>query len=336
MDQENNPDIPTAPSTANSSKLYIIKPIAGKGQGFIASTKIAKGTRILAEAATFKVPRFATNASLIENFIAQGLRRLSKDEQRAFFSLHNAYKSAHKPIVGIMKTNALPLGSSAMQSGLFLDASRINHACAPNAQNTWNATLDKLTVHAVKDVAEGEEITISYLDGTGTHAARQRKLSDAFGFACTCGTCSLPALARQSSDAAQSEIARLDARVADGVQIVATPLACLHDARAVLRLLREEGITDARLPRAYYDAFQIAIANGDLARARVFAQRACVGRVLCEGEDSPEVGRLRALVERPAEHPSYGTTMRWRQAVKKVPLGLGEDEFEKWLWRVAK
>ena len=41
---------------AGDDKLYAIKPIPGKGQGFIATSKISKGTRILLEALVFKMP----------------------------------------------------------------------------------------------------------------------------------------------------------------------------------------------------------------------------------------------------------------------------------------
>ena len=250
--------------------------------------------------------------------------------------MHNAHASSYGPFVGIAKTNALPLGSGATEGGLFLEASRINHACNPNAQNTWNANLDQLTIHTFRDVEEGEEITISYLDGSKSYAARQLSLKTSFGFDCTCQLCSLPPAQRQQSDQRLDEITRLDGLIGDGMRIVSTPVACLYNAHALLRLLEEEGIADSRIPRLYYDALQIVIANGDQARARVFAQRAYAARVVCEGEDSPETIRLKGLAERPAEHRLYGTSTRWKQAVKKVPQGLGEREFEDWLWRKRK
>ena len=46
----------TADVPAGDDKLYAIKPIPGKGQGFIATSKISKGTRILLEALVFKMP----------------------------------------------------------------------------------------------------------------------------------------------------------------------------------------------------------------------------------------------------------------------------------------
>lgn len=125
----------TTDALAGSDRLYAIKPILGKGQSFIATSKILKGTRIMSEAPVFKVPRFATYTQSVESIVIKELKSLSRDQQRAFFALPNAYGSSHSPFLGIARTNVLPLGSGASEGGL-LDASRINHLCRHNAQNT--------------------------------------------------------------------------------------------------------------------------------------------------------------------------------------------------------
>jgi hypothetical protein len=50
----------------------------------------------------------------------------------------------------------------------------------------------------------------------------------------------------------------------------------------MFRLFREEDICDASIPRAYYDAFQIAIGHGDKARTKIFAERAYMARMIVE------------------------------------------------------
>jgi hypothetical protein len=129
------------------------------------------------------------------------------------------------------------------------------------------------------------------------------------------------------------EITRLDAIIGDGMSIVTTPVTCLHHVCAIVRLLEEEDATDARVPSAYYDALQIAIAHGDQARAKVFAERAYAARVVLEGGDSPEAKRLKGFVERPDTHRLFGTTKKWRQEVKKVLQNASAAEFEGWLWK---
>jgi hypothetical protein len=69
------------------------------------------------------------------------------------------------------------------------------------------------------------------------------------------------------------EIIRLDGMIGDGMRIVSVSVACLHDAYALLRLLEEGCTVDARIPKLYYDALQIAVANRDQAKAKVIPLR---------------------------------------------------------------
>jgi len=111
------------------------------------------------------------------------------------------------------------------------------------------------------------------------------------------------------------------------------PQQHLQQVRTLVGLLEAEKISDARLPRTYYDTFQTVIAHGDQARAKVFAERAYAARLCCEGEDSPTTLKMKRLVENTKSHQLFGTSKQWRQNETKVPKGLGEEEFEKWLWR---
>jgi hypothetical protein len=52
-----------------------------------------------------------------------------------------------------------------------------------------------------------------------------------------------------------------------------------------------------------------------------------------EGEDSEDAMRAKATMKRPSSHRLYGTTMKWKQAIGKVPSSLSEEAFENWLWR---
>jgi hypothetical protein len=232
-----------------------------------------------------------------------------------------------------VRTNALPLGAGADQGGLFLQAARINHACTSNAQNTWNSETKQLTVHACRDIEKEEEICISYLDGFEKYTSRQQKLKSDFGFNCTCMLCSLPGTQREQSDTRIEELARLDSIVGDGMSIITAPLACLSHLQTMIRFMEEEEIADARIPRAYYNALQIAIAHRDQKRAKVFAKRAYHHRLLLEGDDSPETRRSKELMERSSTHRLYGTTMKWRQGLRRVPEGISAEEFEIWLWK---
>jgi hypothetical protein len=46
------------------------------------------------------------------------------------------------------------------------------------------------------------------------------------------------------------------------MRIASAPVACLHNAHALLHLLEEEHIVDRGIPRLCYNALQIVITNG--------------------------------------------------------------------------
>ncbi|KAF6825592.1 hypothetical protein CPLU01_10170 [Colletotrichum plurivorum] len=268
-----------------------------------------------------------------EHMVGRQVQRLNNAQRAAFYSLHNIHGGGHTRELGIARTNGLPLGADTSEGGIFLEASRINHSCKHNAQNTWNSELGQITIHAIREIEAGEEITISYLAVSATYVAAQAQLRSVFGFTCTCERCSLPESKREKSDTRLLRILYLEEQLGDGFGIVATPLACLRHAHEMKQLMEEEGIQDARVARLYYDAFQIAIANGDEARAKVFAERAYAMRVITEGYDSPDSAKMKAYGERPAAHRLSGTRMKWKQASDQVPRGLEDEAFEKWLWR---
>jgi len=91
---------------------------------------------------------------------------------------------------------------------LYKLASCANHACAPNAR--W-AILEggKLQVHAVGQIAAGEELTLSYFPGSVLlhWQARQRFLYDKRGFTCHCAMCKEEQTAEEAdcASAAHSE-----------------------------------------------------------------------------------------------------------------------------------
>ena len=269
----------------------------------------------------------------MESNIATKLKSLSKIQQRQFFSLHNNFPGKH-PFTGIVKTNALPCGPNSVIGGIYPTICLINHSCLSNAHNSWNSDTKRETIHAIRNINAGEEITISY-DKGDTYNSRRTHLKDAFGFDCNCSVCSLPLPERQISDARRLQIKHLDDAIGDPGRVMNEPDNCLADCHSLLQVLEEEyhGGAHALIARLYYDAFQISITHGDQARASVFAQRGYKSRVICEGEDSPETRKVKILIENPAGHRNFGASTRWKTAKGRVPKGLDIGVFERWLWR---
>ncbi|KAF6815885.1 set domain-containing protein 5 [Colletotrichum musicola] len=244
------------------ARPFCIRSAPGKDSGWFATRRISKGTRLLSESPLFILPKYGVGMEA-EHMICRQVQRLNETQRTAFYALHNIHGGRHTRELGIACTKGLPLGADASEGGIFLEASPINHSCRHNAQNTWNSELGQIIIHAIRDIEAGEEITISYLAVLATYVAAQAQLLSMFG------------------------IFYLEEQLEDGFGIVATPLACLRHVHEMKQLMEEEGIQDARVARLYYDAFQIAIANGDEARAKVFAERATRCVSLPRGTTAP-------------------------------------------------
>jgi hypothetical protein len=322
----------TDPISELDLQLFEIQSVPGKGRGLVARFNIAKGKRILEEEPLFTTSNLSP-ISLMESNIATQLKSLSKTEQRQFLSLHNNFPGKN-PFTGVVKTNALPCGPDSVIGGIYPTICLINHSCLPNAHNSWNNDTQRETIHALRYIKSGGEITISY-EGGGPSGPRRAHLKDAFGFDCKCSLCSLPLPELQISDTRRLQIQRLDDAIGDSGRVINRPDDCLTDCHSLLQVLEEEyaGGASALIARLYYDSFQISITHGDQARASVFAQRGYKSRVICEGEDSPETRKMKNLMENPAGHRNFGGSMRWKTAKWLVPKGLDTGGFEKWLWR---
>ena len=322
-------DVPTS-----RDRLYTIKSITGKGLGFVATSKIPKGARILLEVPLFKMPGSAEDTGSAEITVLREVRSLTKDQQRAFFALLNSKGRKYNPVLGIVITNILPLGGSN-NGGLFLEASRINHSCQPNAQHAWNDDLGHLTVHALRDIEADREITISYISGVSPgFVERQRHLMNAFSFTCVCELCSLPLLARAGSDYRLDQIRSIeedDGTAIDLSQVLERPANSLSQVHRLFELLEEEGICDIRIARACFTAFQIAAVVGDKARAKVFAERAYVARKMLSGDDNPTTITFKHFAQQPVDYPLYGKRFScWDDSWEA--RGLFGEELENWLW----
>lgn len=77
-------------------------------------------------------------------------------------------------------------------SGLYLQQSKINHSCNPNAEIRFPYSSNVLQVVALRDIAANEEICISYLDEcqlNRSRHSRQKYLQENYLFLCECEKC---------------------------------------------------------------------------------------------------------------------------------------------------
>ncbi|TGO26345.1 hypothetical protein BPAE_0061g00170 [Botrytis paeoniae] len=177
---------------------YALQDVSGKVEGLVATQDIPKGTQVIEERPIMTRPKRApTGFSLRGQFNA-----LNTQQQQAFMSLKNVhpYKNADERDLGIFKTNGSSYASDD-EGGLFIEACRINHACDNNTSSNWNTNIQKHTIHTLRDIQEGEEITIDYLGSRPLpREFRHQVLQDKSRFLCSCNLCALPAAESRHTD----------------------------------------------------------------------------------------------------------------------------------------
>ncbi|KZT29328.1 MAS20-domain-containing protein [Neolentinus lepideus HHB14362 ss-1] len=91
-----------------------------------------------------------------------------------------------------------PYGTSKqIGSGFYAVSAYLNHSCDPSARPSFSSGTAELSLIANRDIKEGEEITMAYVDvsqhpdESPTDARRRRRIELACGwrFACTCTKC---------------------------------------------------------------------------------------------------------------------------------------------------
>ena len=253
--------------------------------------EIRKGTRILAEKPFFTLatrPEISLTDPKATNDITEAFDRLSSGDERKFSTLHCPERHDCSVVVSIYEANNFDMGAG---TGMCLDASRINHSCIPNAHFSWNANIERETVHAVKDIRKGEEITISYLPAICTLKNRQRQL-EPYVFACDCPACRYNTEFGMSSLIRRRQMVDLDHEIADyqnDLSAAQAEYGQCDELSAVLKLVRlmdEEGLVFEKA-LAYHDAALCALKRGLGKEALVYASIELGVDMCCVGEDSP-------------------------------------------------
>lgn len=283
---------PTAARNVETSTLYIIKASPGKGLGMFATREIRKGTRILAEKPFFTLsdrPELSVSDPYAPNDISEAFERLPASEQRKYFSLHCPDRPDCSPGVSIYEANCFEMGSGTC---ICLDASRINHSCIANAHYSWNDSIKRETVHAVKDISKDEEITISYCSAILSFEERRREL-ESYVFNCSCPACKTGTEFGMRSQIRRLEMVDLDQEIADYQN---DPLAAREEygqydemsaIRRLVKLMDKEGLVYQK-SLAYHDAAECALKRGSREKALEYASKELDVDLCCVGRDSPD------------------------------------------------
>ncbi|KAG6019795.1 hypothetical protein E4U19_006863 [Claviceps sp. Clav32 group G5] len=312
-------------TTGAGNAMYAVRDIPGKGKGLVATRNIPKGTRILSERPLIHVP-FDSSKEQRKTIIHSQVEALNKKERDIFLSFPNRYSFSDSATrySGIFKTSSILSHSKPQKTfAIFPEACRINHDCDENAFHDWNCDTQQQTVHAMRDIEGGEEITIAYIPFFNDHQTRRKQLKTDYHFTCRCRACSLPDEVREERDQKISQFVFLGALSKDSHYIPDPIFGGLSREDRFYALIISE-------------AAEFCINMCDLARGRVFAQKAAAVWQTLLGSDNPVTKRYTTMACSYSTHDESKTYRVWKTAVTDIPQGLGPDDFDDWLFKREK
>jgi hypothetical protein len=207
FDSSNNPQL-SRPHLSDPSRLKIsdyleIVPIKGKGLGVIALKDIPAYTTIHKEFPAAVAERFPTEIETYSS-ISEACRQLAPRIRTQFETLHQGTNLGDSQDVRIWNANNFHWADRRLKPGsygaIFLNLSRINHSCLPNAEYHSDIDSGSMIVVSTQPIRTGEEITICY--GPKFHymtaAERNDYLRSVYDFECDCRACTDPQFVPQS------------------------------------------------------------------------------------------------------------------------------------------
>ncbi|KAJ7242823.1 hypothetical protein B0H12DRAFT_1023389, partial [Mycena haematopus] len=300
---------------------YVVADLPGKGKGLVAIRDIKQGELVIQESPLFTVPKSISESPVA--LISRLLDGVSPEGRDAFLNL--SYVHVHFPegmdpetnpaevALAIFQTNAVAAGDRA---GIFPRMARLNHGCSSafNVVYTWRDREQQLFVHALRNISKGQqELLTTYTDTKRNRKERREFLSQQYGFQCTCAVCSLDSAASKLSDRRLTAIARSYDHLASWGSSAISGIEAIDTINKIWKLEDEEGYWSER-GRLAADGAWIAASHSDASAARLWARLAIKWYTYEVGAGSDLVLDTQKTVDRPQEHPAWGS---------REPLAVG-------------
>ncbi|KAK3302440.1 uncharacterized protein B0T15DRAFT_305542 [Chaetomium strumarium] len=303
-----------------SSAKAEMREIPGKGMGLIATAHIQRGELLMAETPSLMVDYRAFDELSKEQYTslqAHAVRNLPAPHSALVLSLsthttNTSHLTFEERIDLVASTNSFDIepddGDDADQHNsfysLFPAIARFNHDCRPNADYRFSHRTLAQYIHAARDIAPGEELTLSYINPLMSRAERQARLRQ-WGFECACPLCAVDGdVRREESDRRIESIKKIREELADWDRGRESSRACPQMAELLVSLYRME-----RLDTIMYEAYMFAAleynAAGDPWTAVKYARLAVEWGVPMVEEEDEELADVRQLAEDPWGHWSW-------------------------------
>ncbi|KAF7289263.1 Aldehyde dehydrogenase [Mycena indigotica] len=328
------PGFPQRLPPAASPPAFRVAPSPGKGMGLFSTRKITQGEMIFSERPLLLQPaptmvitpngldaaeeaKWRLNEQ--ERYAAKCVQRMTPHQQAAFMGLHNFNPNDRTgPIFGRIRTNGIGLyglesgieGDKGVYAAVCDNISRLNHSCSPNTCPRFDRASFSYWLYAVRDIAEGEELTYQYSDVLVSKVERNEE-TEKYGFACMCAACKEPTA---ESDKRRSEIAASVPSVLTWAMDWGLPDDWLiKKAIRLLVLLQKENIQHVEAySTATHAILEAYICLGDSKNASKWAARA-IQQTWSELYHE----RLQELLD--PQSQAYEGHVLWRMRVDKSP-----------------
>ncbi|CZT25065.1 uncharacterized protein RCC_10793 [Ramularia collo-cygni] len=364
------PPLPAGDAATPRDSSALIEQIltSRKGLGMAAAKDIKRGTRIISEE-----PLLIINTNKeVDKHLLQAFFRLSPTQHDQLAELsdckqnkcpkaltvfinelekHHQYSGRYLTAAAqdfakmhtIFYANAVMLGPDAQFGiGISPTYSRLNHSCTPNVQHSYNATLGREVVHAIKDIPKGEELVTAYVSLQRPTSLRVDEVVKKWGFECKCETCcGADQLASERRRQRLYEIDQGFAFLKEPVDHRIYATASLHGmipktdgvalrwAEESVELLKIEGLVGMDMAKAYRECSNYSLREGQLEKATAYARKELDIQITCLGEDTAYLA--------PADDARVWIKhIEDMSGVEKVRLRMNEKRVQKELKKVEK
>jgi hypothetical protein len=321
--------IPPPPS---ATQLFELRETEHKGLGLFAIAQIPLGTRILCEEPLLKISDDGMHLvwgpycrlgnaqkaqyDSLHPFQPQGtdfaqisrLRLIDHNDDTMDDEDVEDAVAEHVCVMSIFAINNIQVPPKEL--AVYATASRLNHSCTPTVHATFNSSLQKLTVHAVRDIQPNEELLITYLGAKGHYvdrATRVQRLRANYGFTCHCEACLNTSGKSDANRVTMYFLAwgleqfKAGAEATDPY-IPASHQSALTQTEHLITLMIQEGIFTVELAKAYRTASEQALALKDYEKAVVYARNEVTVERNCLGNEVDELRTLGVAAELWKDH----------------------------------
>ncbi|KAF2727663.1 SET domain-containing protein [Polyplosphaeria fusca] len=282
-----------------NSRAWYTDQLPGKGVGMLASKNLKFHDRVTAYTPAL-IAHLEDELSTAERekFFRIAVYQLPDATREAYLQL--AYVYGHKAIrvQDIVKANTFQLNVGGQNHlAVFPETSRLNHACASNAQYYLDPSLLTHFVHVTRPIVRGEEITISYTSPLEPTHIRKQHLENGFHFVCTCPRCSAAA----ATDATLQDIEAMQNALNDWTS---SSTATTKLAEKLIQTYRKEGL-EGFMDMPYGFAALAYNAVGNAKKAEKYAKQAQEAILMKDGPWTPNMQIWIDLLKDPRKHWSY-------------------------------